>query len=1478
MCTCETQCTEDTVDKNCPICSADGADLSACLGMASAALLRSPRNGGVSIFIGGEELIGSADNPAYAYQDGGNLVAGDESNYNFKWDGSTLSLRSAKILVSNNDIGIRFKENSSLTIELFGPYNTIDTYGAVGLNCTGIDVEGDLTMKAGNNEGRLEIKSSIDGYNLDVAGKLTMESGTVVAGNMTRVLDGFVLNGGSFSAAGSISIMASKELIVNDGTLDAQGKGVGINVPYGTVAFNGGTVTIGGSMGIDAEGSNVSFGNSSVTINARGGCGVSAATASITGGNVTILTRSGGVGVFDLTGGDLKIQPSTDKEIVVETGNSEDDAKEIDGSPFASETSVDIDATYFHSEEIDAPVLYIGGVGFYSGKPEFAKTDNLGVVTKEGASSDDYTIQWDGDKTLTLNNANIVVANDKDGLTAGIYYCKKYYDLDINLIGMNTVAGPKTENNNSYGVYATSVCNITGDGTLMVTSGSITAATESYLKSAGICSGGDLTITDAKIVAMGGDITAAANVSLTSAGIYSGYDFGITDGSIYTTGGVVKTSDGERTGSSSGLFIAHDATITNSTVEVISKEASRSEAFSATGIFIEEGSKVTLTAGEGNYSYGTYCGSYVNVYDSEVTATSGETADSGTSRGIYAGYGLSVYGGEVTATSSVENGQAIWSEYGSSVTVVPPDGTLMTVETGKDAGSAAPVDGSPFASSEYGSRVSVGTEYFHCKTYTSTLITAQPDDVSVAEEESATFRVEAVGDNLTYQWQQRANIEDSWDNIAGATSDTYTIEKTTFAINGTQYRCEVTGDGGKAESNAATLTVNQKTTITTQPDDVTVTEEQFATFRVKATGTNVTYQWQQRANSEDSWKDITEATADTYTIEKTTLAMNGTQYRCEVTGDGGKVNSNAATLTVNQKTVITTQPDDVTVTEEETATFRVEATGANVTYQWQQRTDSGESWKDIAGANDDTYTIAKVKASMDGTQYRCEVTGDGGKVNSDAAALKVNLKTIITTQPTDIAVTEEQSAEFHVKATGTNVTYQWQQRVDSEDNWDNIDGATADTYTIEKTTFAMNGTQYRCEVTGDGGKAESNAATLTVNQKTIITTQPTNLTVVKEQSAAFRVEATGTNVTYQWQQRTDSGESWTDIDGATTDIYTIEKVSASMNGTQYRCVVTGAGGEVNSSAVTLTVNEEYVLTISAIAKDGNVIVSWEKPDGYDITGYELYVAEEDFAGSATPILIPDGDTITYTVENLPDGTALVNGKTYTFYLIALYAQDGGSGEIKSNEGTAIPNTLYLLTVENGGNGATVSGEYAAKNEVTIHAGTKENSVFLGWTASGDVTFADASSPDTTFIMPEENITITANWHTHSWSTEWSSDGTNHWHSCSGCKEKQDQAAHSFEWVIDQEATATQGGSKHEECTVCGYAKAKIEIPAAGQDGGSGQPSAGDNDSSPSGQSGVSGSAQTGDESVLSLWVVLLIMSVLGLCTMAFYRKKHCGKK
>lgn len=75
------------------------------------------------------------------------------------------------------------------------------------------------------------------------------------------------------------------------------------------------------------------------------------------------------------------------------------------------------------------------------------------------------------------------------------------------------------------------------------------------------------------------------------------------------------------------------------------------------------------------------------------------------------------------------------------------------------------------------------------------------------------------------------------------------------------------------------------------------------------------------------------------------------------------------------------------------------------------------------------------------------------------------------------------------------------------------------------------------------------------------------------------------------------------------------------------------------------------------------------------------------------------------------------------------------------------------------------------------------------------------------------------------------DGNIEYYTCSGCsklfadatgnveitadKTVDKATGHRYEWVIDKEATATEKGSKHEECKVCHDKKAAVEIPATG---------------------------------------------------------------
>jgi hypothetical protein len=312
-----------------------------------------------------------------------------------------------------------------------------------------------------------------------------------------------------------------------------------------------------------------------------------------------------------------------------------------------------------------------------------------------------------------------------------------------------------------------------------------------------------------------------------------------------------------------------------------------------------------------------------------------------------------------------------------------------------------------------------------------------------------------------------------------------------------------------------------------------------------ATGANLTYQWRRNG------VNILNATGASFTIAATTVGDAGS-YDVVVTGTCGTVTSNAATLTVNPATAITTQPANQTVCAGQPVTFTVVATGAGLTYQWRK------NGVNIAGATGSSFTIPSAAAG-DAGSYDVVVMGACGTVTSAAATLTVNPATAIATQPANQTVCAGQPATFTVAATGAVLTYQWRR------NGVNIAGATGSSFTIASATAGDAGA-YDVVVMGACGTVASAIATLTVNPATVITTQPANQTVCAGTSVAFTVTATGANLTYQWRK------NGVNIAGATLSMFMIASAAAADAG-NYDVVVTGACGTVTSAAATLTVNQ-----------------------------------------------------------------------------------------------------------------------------------------------------------------------------------------------------------------------------------------------------------------------------------------------------------------
>ncbi len=200
-------------------------------------------------------------------------------------------------------------------------------------------------------------------------------------------------------------------------------------------------------------------------------------------------------------------------------------------------------------------------------------------------------------------------------------------------------------------------------------------------------------------------------------------------------------------------------------------------------------------------------------------------------------------------------------------------------------------------------------------------------------------------------------------------------DETAINMSGTYYL--LADNAGCTDEASITVTIDPATSITTNPSSQTVCDGDNVTFTVAATGSGtLTYQWYKDAAL------LTGETASTLSLTAVTSTDAG-NYSVEVTGACGTVTSSTATLTVNDPTVITTQPTDFSTCAGSNASFSVVATGTGtLTYQW---------YKDgviMGGETGSTLSLTAVSAA-DEADYSVEVTGTCGTVTSVDAALTI---------------------------------------------------------------------------------------------------------------------------------------------------------------------------------------------------------------------------------------------------------------------------------------------------------------------------------------------------------------------------------------------------------------------------------------------------------------------------------------------------------
>ena len=138
-------------------------------------------------------------------------------------------------------------------------------------------------------------------------------------------------------------------------------------------------------------------------------------------------------------------------------------------------------------------------------------------------------------------------------------------------------------------------------------------------------------------------------------------------------------------------------------------------------------------------------------------------------------------------------------------------------------------------------------------------------------------------------------------------------------------------------------------------------------------------------------------------------------------------------------------------------------------------------------------------------------------------------------------------------------------------------------------------TIYTVVASNSSGCSGTASIAITVNQRPAVTAQPANTSACSGTAVTFTVTATGTGISYQWQESTNGGVSYINLSntapysGVATPSLTINPVSAAMNNNRYRCVISGiCAPAANSNGAILTVVALPAVTVTPAAGCGGV--------------------------------------------------------------------------------------------------------------------------------------------------------------------------------------------------------------------------------------------------------------------------------------------------
>jgi gliding motility-associated-like protein len=488
-----------------------------------------------------------------------------------------------------------------------------------------------------------------------------------------------------------------------------------------------------------------------------------------------------------------------------------------------------------------------------------------------------------------------------------------------------------------------------------------------------------------------------------------------------------------------------------------------------------------------------------------------------------------------------------------------------------------------------------------------------------------------TGNKYNYQWRRgNVNLVDTG-HISGSKSDTLKIYPFTLQDSANNYNVIITDlCNRKDTSGFFNLILNTATAITTEPSNKQACILDTVAMSVKATGSNLVYQWRKGNVNLVNGLKFSGVDRDTLIINGFSLSDTASNYNVIVSGSCSLSDTSVmASLKHKTAPLITTEPSSQFKCLGDTVIFRVVVADSNLIYQWRKGNVNLINGLKFSGVDRDTLRINGFSLSDTASNYNVIVSGSCSLSDTSVmASLKQKTAPLITTEPSSQLKCLGDTVIFRVLASEPNLVYQWRKGNVNLVNGLKFSGVNRDTLSINGFSLSDTASNYNVIVSGSCSLSDTSVmASLKQNTGTLITTEPSSQFKCLGDTVKFRVLVSEPNLVYQWRKGNVNLVNGLKFSGVDRDTLSINGFSLSDTASNYNVIVSGYCSLSDTSVmVSLKQNTGTLITTEpssqfkclgdtiifrVLGSDSNLVFQWRKGNVNLVNGLKFSGVDRD---------------------------------------------------------------------------------------------------------------------------------------------------------------------------------------------------------------------------------------------------------------------------